>query len=159
MYEPEITQVSDLHIDDFYQDVGKILRRLYSAFPNKTDLYVDDISGADEPDEVGLHHPRYLSCYATMVWLAEHDYLTFGATMRQDGLDQATLTRKSFLILSGRSRADFATPPAGSDLPDSLVEQSLTNISQLRAALKSGSSIRVEQCVRYLLSLPEGHWN
>ncbi len=94
-----------------------------------------------------------------MVWLAEHGYLTFGATMRQDGLDQTVLTRKSFLVLSGRSGADFATPPAAPDLPESVVEYSLTNISQLRAALKSGSSIRVEQCVRYLLSLPEGHWS
>jgi hypothetical protein len=37
--------MADIHIDDFYRDVAKILIRLYAMFPRKTTPYVEDISG------------------------------------------------------------------------------------------------------------------
>ena len=63
--------MADLHIDDFYRDSAMILLRLYTTFPRKTVLYVDDICGPDAPDEFGLHSERHQSCFSAMTWLAE----------------------------------------------------------------------------------------
>lgn len=145
--------MADIHIDDFYHDVAKIFLRLYAVFPVKTVLYVDDISGPDEPDEFGLHHPRYQACFSTMVWLAEQGYLQFSDTVRQDALDQAVLTRRAFLLLSSSSELDFSAPPPN-DPPPSVADQARSNIAQLRAALKQNSSIALRQCVSYLLAQP-----
>ena len=35
--------MADIHIDDFYRDCALILLRLYTSFPRKSVLYVDDI--------------------------------------------------------------------------------------------------------------------
>src|SRR5210317_1671467 len=99
--------MADLHIDDFYQDISKIFLSLYAVFPRKIVLYVEDISGPDEPDEFGLHHPRFQACFSTMVWLAEHGYLAFVDSVRQEALDQAVLSQKAFLLLSSRSDLEF----------------------------------------------------
>ena len=95
--------MADLHIDDFYRDSAMILLRLYSSFPQKTILYVDDVSGPDTPDEFGLHSARYQACFSAMVWLAEAGYVNFTDTIRDEALDQAVLSQKGFLMLSMRS--------------------------------------------------------
>lgn len=146
--------MADLHIDDFYRDVAKIFLRLYAVFPRKTVLYVEDISGPDEPDEFGLHHPRFQACFSTMVWLAEHGYLNFDDNIRQEALDQAVLSQKAFLLLSSRSDGELARVNVDESLPPSVVEQSLSNIVQLRSAMREGSSISLQKCVRYLLAHP-----
>ena len=146
--------MADIHIDDFYHDVAKIFLRLYAVFPVKTILYVEDISGPDEPDEFGLHHPRYQACFSATVWLAEQGYLSFDDTVRQDALDQAVLTRRAFLLLSSSSELDFSRPQDASELPPSVLEEAQTNIAQLRAALAQQSSLALKQCVTYLLSQP-----
>ena len=146
--------MADIHIDDFYHDVAKILLRLYANFPVKMTLYVEDISGPDEPDEFGLHHPRFQACFSTMVWLAEQGYLSFENTVRQDALDQVVLSQKGFLLLSTRSDLSLATPPDTEDWPPSVAEDLQTNVSQLRAATKEKSSILLRRCVSYLLALP-----
>jgi hypothetical protein len=145
--------MADIHIDDFYRDVAAIFVRLYALFPRKSTLYVDDISGPDEPDEFGLHHPRFEACFSTMVWLAEHGYLNFEDNIRQEALDQVVLSRKAFLLLSSRSELQLANPPL-EDAPPSVVADKRSNIAQLRAAVKDGSSIKVRDCVSYLLSHP-----
>lgn len=144
--------MADLHIEDFYRDVAKIFLQLYAGFPRKCVLYVEDISGPDEPDEFGLHHPRFQACFSAMVWLAENGYLTFDAPIGQEALDQAVLTRRSFLLLS--SRSDLALSPAPAETSPSVSEHSRTNISQLRSALNSASSLQLGECVSYLLSRP-----
>ena len=149
--------MTDIHIDDFYKDVAKIFLQLYKTFPRKTILYVDDISGADEPDEFGLHSERFLSGFSAMVWLAEHGYLKYDTPIKQEALDQTVLTEQGFLLLSSRSELDFGDPvmlkQASSDeLPPSVMEQSKSNINQLRKAMKSGSSIMITQSVQYMLS-------
>jgi hypothetical protein len=150
--------MADLHIEDFYRDVAIIFLRLYAVFPRKTILYVEDICGPDAPDEFGLHHPRFQAGFSAMVWLAEHGYLNFQDTIREEALDQVVLSQKAFLLLSSRSALDFAAPAEEDALPPSVVEQTLTNISQLRAARSEGSSIALRQCVSYLLSHPPiGH--
>jgi len=146
--------MADLHIDDFYRDVAKIFLRLYAIFPRKITLYVEDISGPDEPDEFGLHHPRFEACFSTMVWLAEHGYLNFEDNVRQEALDEVVLSQKAFLLLASRSELQLAAPAPGQALPSSVVEQSKANIVQLRTAMKEGSSIMLQQCVTYLLSHP-----
>ena len=146
--------MADLHINDFYRDVATIFVRLYSIFPRKTILYVEDICGADQPDEFGLHHPRFQAGFSTMVWLAEHGYLNFQDTIRAEALDQAVLSQKAFLLLSSRSELAGGTLATHEDLPPSVLEESLANISQLRAALREGSSISLRRAVVYLLSHP-----
>jgi hypothetical protein len=146
--------MADLHIDDFYKDVAKIFLRLYSIFPRKTTLYVEDISGPDEPDEFGLHHPRFEACFSAMAWLAEHDYLIFEDNIRQEALDQAVLSQKAFLLLASRSQLPLQTPVTGEPLPPSVMEESRANIMQLRSAMREGSSIALQQCVSYLLAHP-----
>ena len=150
--------MADLHIDDFYRDVAKIFLRLYAVFPRKTVLYVEDISGPDEPDEFGLHHPRFQACFSAMVWLAEHGYLTFEDNIRQEALDQVVLSQKAFLLLSSRSYLELTQVQAAEALPPSVVEESHANIAQLRRAMREGSSILLQRCVRYLLAHPPiGH--
>ena len=144
--------MSDLNIDDFYRDVALIFITLYRVFPRKQILYVDDISGADTPDEFGLPSDRYLACFSTMVWLAEEGYIRFESTIRQEALDQAVLTERGFLLLSSRSAINFGEPEEGGELPPSVQQQAQNNINQLRRALKSGSSIMIGQCVEGLLS-------
>ena len=147
--------MADLHIDDFYRDCALILLRLYATFPRKTVLYVDDICGPDTPDEFGLHSERHQSAFSAMTWLAEAGYLTFTETIREEALDQAVLTQRGFLLLSSRSEIALGIPEdeTGDEaLPPSVMERSLTNVMQVRRALREGSSIVIQQVMHYLLS-------
>ena len=139
--------MADLHIDDFYKDAALILLQLYQVFPRKAAIYVEDISGPDEPDEYGLHSKRYTACLSAMLWLAEQGYLSYESTIRQEAIDQAALTHKGFTLLSSRCELD-----SNQAVVSALVmEQSSSNISQLRHALKSRSSTALEQTMQYLL--------
>ena len=144
--------MTDIHIDDFYRDVAKIFLNLYALFPRKTILYVEDICGPDQPDEFGLHHPRFQAGFSAMVWLGQHGYLTFEDTIREEALDQAVLTRKAFLLLSSRSDLDLVSADSLQDLSPSVLEHTQANITQLRTAVREGSSITIRKCVRYLLA-------
>lgn len=92
--------MATLHIEDFYKDCTRILLQLFASFPRKSSVFVEDISGADTPDEYGVHSKRFQACFGAMVWLAEEGYLRFESTIRQEAVDQATLTQKGFLMLS-----------------------------------------------------------
>jgi len=146
--------MADIHIDDFYRDVATIFLRLYAVFPRKSTLYVEDICGPDQPDEFGLHHPRFQAGFSAMVWLADHDYLNFQETIRAEALDQVVLSQKAFLLLTSRSSLQPVEITDENDLPPSVLEQTASNIAQLRSALREGSSIRMQKCVFYLLSHP-----
>ncbi len=147
--------MADLHIDDFYRDSAMILLRLYSSFPRKTILYVDDVCGPDTPDEFGLHSERHQACFSAMAWLAESGYLAFSETIREEALDQAVLTQRGFLLLSSRSELELGIPDEENiddDLPPSVMQHSLSNIMQIRRALREGSSIVIRQVMHYLLT-------
>ena len=146
--------MADLHIEDFFRDVAKVFILLYAAFPRKIILYVEDVSGPDEPDEFGLHHPRFQAAFSAMVWLAEHGYLHFQDTIREEALDQVVLSQKGFLLLSSRSELGLVTIPEEAGLPPSVLEESMININQLRSAMHDGSSITLRKCVMYLLAQP-----
>jgi len=147
--------MSDIHIDDFYKDVTKILLQLYSVFPRKSALYVEDIAGPDTPDEFGLHSDRHQACFSAMIWLAESQYISYADTIRQEALDQVVLTHKAFTLLSSRATMIAAEPPeSGTEqnaLPASVLESSRTNIARMRQALKDGSSTSIRQIVHQLL--------
>ena len=143
--------MADIHIDDFYRDCALSFLRLYAMFPRKGILYVDDITGPDDPDEFGLHSERFQAGFSTLSWLAANGYIDYDEAIKQEALDQAVLSHKAFMILSSRSELDFGEDQAEDSLPASVMEHSRSNISQLRKALKSGSSIMVRQCVHYLL--------
>lgn len=146
--------MADLHIDDFYRDAALILLHLYTRFPRKTILYVDDICGPDTPDEFGLHTERYQSCFSAMVWLSDQGYIQFDETVRDEALDQAVLSQKGFLMLSSRSELELGIAvEEDADLPPSAMERSFSNVSQIRSALREGSSIMTQQVMHYLLSL------
>lgn len=108
--------MATLHIEEFYKDCARILLQLFGSFPRKSSVFVEDISGPDMPDEYGVHSKRFQACFGAMIWLSEEGYLRFESTIRQEAIDQATLTQKGFLMLSCSnlsvdSRASDPTPP------------------------------------------------
>jgi hypothetical protein len=145
--------MADLHIEDFYRDVATILLRLYSVFPRKATLYVEDVSGPDQPDEFGLHSPRFQAAFSAIVWLADHGYLYFAETIRDEAVDQATLSEKAFLLLCAPAHQPLSAPPQDSAAP-SVIAESLTAVAQLRQALRKGASLDIKRAVSDLLSRP-----
>ncbi|MDZ7686166.1 MAG: hypothetical protein U5O39_15145 [Gammaproteobacteria bacterium] len=155
--------MADINIENFYQHIAKILSILYAAFPTKHPVYVDEVAGIDEPDEYGLHSPRYTAGFYAMIWLAEEGFLRYSDAIRQDGLDQACLTHKAFLRLTeaaepiytgtegGESNVVSLVPEKEESLAPSVLEDRKLVINQLRRALKSGSSIAITKVVTYIL--------
>lgn len=142
--------MADIHIDDFCRDSALILLQLYSAFPRPKALYVEDISGPDEPDEVGLHSKRYMACLGTMLWLAEEGFLRYENMIYQDGIDQAVLTRKTFILLCAVSDIHLEEPDPA--LPPSIASEKASLVEQIRAALRSGSSANISTIMRFFFS-------
>lgn len=143
--------MADLHIDDFYHDIGLSLARLYSTFPRRCTIYVEDIAGADTPDEFGVQSDRFLSGYSALLWLRDQGYILFESTIRQDAIDQAVLSEKSFLILSSQANI---SPIEGIDtdgLPASVAERAITNINLLRRALINQSSNDISRVVFHIM--------
>ena len=143
--------MADIHIDDFCRDVALVLVTLYNAFPRRYTVYVEDIIGPDEPDEVGLHSTRHQACLGAMLWLAEEGYIRYESLVYRDGIDQAVLSNKAFVILSAASDVRF-DEPLDPDLPESVSLQKQTLVHQVRMALRSGSSSNVSQIVRYFMA-------
>ncbi len=147
--------MSDIHIQDFYKDVGLVLSKLYSTFPRQSTLYVEDISGSDQVDEYGLHSDRHMSGLSAIIWLKDQGYIDYAGLVRQEAVDFAVLTEKSFLILT--SQATVSLPESMrenlelDELPSFALKKALSNINLLRQALKSRSSINIEQVVFHLL--------
>ena len=59
----------DIHIEEFYRDAAIALLQLYSVFPRRINLFVEDIAGPDDPDEFGLHSPRHQACFGALLWI------------------------------------------------------------------------------------------
>ncbi len=143
--------MSDIHIEEFYHDIGLILARLYASFPRRTTLYVEDISGEDTPDEYGLHSDRYMSCLSAMSWLKDQKYIDFECIVKQEAVDQVVLTEKSFWILANQATISLGDEPDLENLPPYIAQKSITNVSLLRRALKSQSSIKIGQIVFHIM--------
>lgn len=147
--------MSDIHIQDFYNDVGMTLSKLYASFPRKVTLYVEDISGSDQVDEYGLHSQRHLSALSAIMWLKDQGYIDYESLVRQESVDFTVLTEKSFLILTNQSLVSLPNAMQEKleldDLPPYALKQALSNIALLRKALKSRSGINTEHVVFHLL--------
>ncbi|MDX1589208.1 MAG: hypothetical protein R3296_09730 [Oleiphilaceae bacterium] len=103
--------MADLHIEEFYQDSARILLQLYRAFPRRISVFVEDIAGADQPDEFGLHGKRHLACLGCMLWLAEEGLIRYESTISQDAIDQAVLTESGFSLLIRPLTSQDQQPP------------------------------------------------
>jgi hypothetical protein len=142
--------MTDINIDDFFKDGAKVLAQLYSVFPRRHSVFVDDISGADETDEFGMHSERYLACFGTMLWLGEEGYLRYEDVIRQDAIDQAVLTARCFTVLTTPSPNHEPADVAG--LSESLRLEQSTTISRLRGALKERSSVQIRTAMVDLMA-------
>ena len=138
-----------LHIDDFSQDVARILLHLYLNFPRPQAVYVEDISGPDQLDEAGLHGKRHMACLGAMLWLAEEGYLRYQSTIYQEGIEQAVLSNRAFTLLTATSDPD---PHADPDLPVSVQLERATLAEQFRTALAARDSTRISALVRHFLA-------
>jgi|TARA_B110001469_G_C9619721_1_gene308754 hypothetical protein len=155
--------MADINIENFYRHIAKILNILYIHFPTKAPIYVDEVAGIDEPDEYGLHSPTYMAGFYALIWLEEEGYLRYSDTIRQDGIDQASLTHKALLKLTEVTDPIYIDTSAGGNastvallqpletLSPSIIEERKMVINQLRVALKSGSSIAITKLVNYIL--------
>ena len=138
--------MSDLHIDDFCKDTAKILTCLFARFPQKSIVYVEDIAGPDSPDEFGLHSPRFMAGFNTLLWLAETDYIQYSQSIRQEALQDVTLSHRCFTYLSGPDDAALAVMLG--DPPATAHTQTLhSRIDTLRHVLAHESSEQLKQLV------------
>lgn len=151
--------MTDLHIDDFYRDIGKALTLLYGQFPRRMTLIVEDIIGPDTPDEFGLPSPRHEACLQALLWLAQTDYLTFESLVRQEALDQAVLTHRAFLTLTEYTHQPRGTAPNTDDSagPGIAAPDGLQFIQRIRNELKHGSSFSLEATMRELMTRSNQH--
>lgn len=144
--------MADIHVEEFYKDAAIALVQLYMAFPRRTNLFVEDIAGPDEPDEFGLHSTRHMACFGALLWLAEEGLIRYVDTIRQEALDQAVLTRQAFVRLNAPAPQalvrELSTAPREPSLPASVQKDLSTYIHLLRSALKSGSSSRISFAVQ-----------
>ena len=146
--------MADIHIEEFYKDTAIALVQLYGAFPRRTNLFVEDIAGPDEPDEFGLHSKRHMACFGALLWLEEEGLLRYVDTIRQEALDQAVLTQKAFVRLSTPASAELLNnlqfqPAAEMEgLPESVRQDLSTHIHLIRNALRKGSSATISRVMQ-----------
>jgi hypothetical protein len=158
-------RMADINIENFYRHIAKSLHILYTHFPTRAALYVDEVAGIDAPDEYGLHSPTYTAGFYAMLWLADEGFINYADTIRHDGIDQAYLTHRGFLILTQITDELIVKPVAAKDssgsnivnlqpaqdISPSLQEERMLVINQLRAALVGGSSIEIKKVVNFIL--------
>ena len=156
--------MADLHVEEFYKDAAVALVQLYGAFPRRTNLFVEDIAGPDEPDEFGLHSKRHMACFGALLWLAEEGLVRYVDTIRQEALDQAVLTRSAFIRLSAPAPASLARELGIADeasvstLPPSVQDDLSTHIHLVRTALKTGNSGRISQVMQSVFFADSGNY-
>ena len=139
--------MADLNILDFYKDTALILMSLQRVFPRKMDLFVEDLIGPDQVDEFGLHTKRHEACFGAMLWLSEEGFMKYGATVRQEGVDQAYLTAKGLIKLTTIINAPL-TESNLEDIPSFEAQERLTMIEHMRRAISSQTSEQVTQVMR-----------
>ena len=133
-----------LNIDDFCRDVAITLVKLARAFPQPQNLFVEDIYQPEETDEFGLHSPRYLACYAALLWLSEEGYLRYVEVVRNEAIEQA--------VLSARCITRLIVPLSTElDSSDTLALEHNTRLHHLDQALKAGTSTPLRAAVIELL--------
>ena len=125
--------LDDLHIHDFYRDAGRTLLALFNQFPAPATVYVEDIAGPDTPDEFGLHSPLHLACLGAMTWLKQCGYIHFTQLVRQEAVEEAVLSHRSFLLLVSKT------------------ESGESNAQLLDNAVRGGSSPQLQELMERLM--------
>lgn len=146
--------MADLHIEDFFKDAVKIINQLYLNFPIKSSVFVEDISGDDTPDEYGLHSPRHQACFGCMLWLADEGYIRFEETIRQEAIDQAVLTQKSFSLFSracSDSRLLEIIDRISAEEQNTQSANLQSNMHIMREIKKKGTSTQLAEAMQRLL--------
>jgi len=147
----------DIHIEEFFHDSFKVLNTLYQAFPKKCNVFVEDIAGADQPDEYGLHSDRFQCCFGSMLWLEQEGFIRFESTLRQEAIDQASLTMKGLVMVSTLCRNKYINDLC---LLISPKNESLTgrpNIESLKHIMAHGTSTQLALAMQYLLNSFENY--
>ncbi len=142
----------DVHIDDFYHDIAVVLLSLFQQFPRKINLFVEDVSGADEVDEFGLHSPRHLSCVGAMMWLQDEGYIRYEDMAREESIEAATLTQVAFTRLI-RPQKSMTPDDSEVELSESVKHQRSTLAFQLHEAVKERDSIKIRALVEQYFML------
>jgi hypothetical protein len=142
----------DIHIEEFFHDSFRVLNTLYSAFPKKCNVFVEDIAGADQVDEYGLHSDRFQCCFGTMLWLEQEGFIRFEGTLRQEAIDQANLTMKGLLMISSTCRNKVINELSSSILPLNSGLPGKPNIESLKHIYKHGTSTQLAIAMQNLLN-------
>lgn len=146
--------MTGINVDEFCKDTARALLVLYQAFPRPHTLFVEDLCGPDEPDEFGMHSERHMTCFATLLWLAEEGYLRYVDTIRQEAVDQAVLTGRSFTLLT--LPLPGFLPDDARELPESLRLERRTHIHRLEQALAARSSSDIRVAVLDVMAAMQG---
>jgi hypothetical protein len=143
--------VADIHIDDFFKDAAGALTQLYLQFPRPVQLFVEDLTGPQEIDEFGLPNKRHMACFTALLWLGEEDFIRYADTVRQEAIDQATLTGRCFAALV--SPVSGAIVDQDAELPTYVQIEQGTHIHRIREALKARSSVAIRAAMVELLRI------
>jgi hypothetical protein len=141
----------NIHIEEFFLDCTKIMKQLYMAFPMKSNVFVEDISGPDQADEYGLHSDRFQSCFGAMLWLEQERFIKYENTLKQEAIDQATLTSKGLKLMASICHDEKMN--AITDQIHPLIEglKALPNIDTLNHIMKHGTSSQLALAMQHLI--------
>lgn len=143
----------DIHIEEFFHDSFKVLNTLYSAFPKKCNVYVEDIAGSDQVDEYGLHSDRFQCCFGSMLWLELEGFIRFESTLRQEAIDQASLTMKGLAMVSTICQNKNINELSHSILPIDPTLPGKPNIESLKHIFRHGTSTQLAIAMQHLLNM------
>ena len=154
--------MADIHIEEFYKDIARILLQLHACFPRKAQVFVEDICGPDQPDEYGIHSVRHQSCFATMLWLTDEGFIRYDTTIRQEAIDQAVLTQKAFLRLNSLAKFEVYSSSTGdgstfnftaleSIKNSSATIEPMTNVELIRQSIKTTTSTQLTRVLERIL--------
>ena len=123
---------------------------LYQNFPRKMTLFVEDISGPDQPDEYGVHNDRFMSTFGALLWLADEGYIQYESTIRQEAVDQVILTAKGLHMISCVAYDEYLQGLVENmtTKPDGLLSK--PKIELLRHLMKHGTSSQLALAMQYL---------
>ena len=92
---------------------------------------------------------RHTACLATLLWLAQEGHFRFADTIRNEAVDQAVLSARTFTLLSTADpRHEIPDLDA---LPAALRFEYSSSVQRLREALRSQSSSRIREIMTNLL--------
>ncbi len=140
-----------IHIEEFFLDCSKILKQLYMSFPMKSNVFVEDISGPEQVDEYGLHSERFQSCFGAMLWLEQEHFIKYESTLKQEAIDQATLTAKGLKLMASICHDEAINTISEQIHP--LIEglKGLPNIDTLNHIMKHGTSSQLALAMQHLI--------